>query len=122
MGEDGGTVELSCDYRVTSKSDVLECSVFGARPAPVVSWFDSETGVAVNDITTSQSDRPDGTYDTTVELRIGILELREDINFTCSATGPAVNGTSSVVVRVTYSISGNHENPSHVVCCYSLKS
>ena len=76
----------------------LNCKVTGFKPNISLEWRkDGESISLLND--PRQSTLEDGTFERTITISVDAKE-EVDQNFTCSATGIAVNGSSAAVITV----------------------
>ena len=89
----------------------LECSVIGVKPLVVLVWTTSGMENTLDQFVAAISEKqPDGTWNVGAKLRIPIGDIGEDanmLNFTCTATGAAVNGMVNETVYVSVSTDSN---------------
>ena len=76
----------------------LECKVTGFRPNITLDWT-ADGRVLSPSGQPSQKELPDGTWERVVTVGV-IAKKAEDQNFTCVASGAAMNGTEYAYVTV----------------------
>ena len=76
----------------------LDCKVSGFKPNISLEWLNSEH--VLQPLTRStQTSLPDGTYEQSITISVDST-LYEDQNYTCRASGLAMNGTASAMITV----------------------
>ena len=98
-----------CSLHIDASQDKfdLTCIVVGARPQVSLQWIQSEEEIGIEDNATSSYGIIDGTWNTTVIMRHKTNEIGKGANFTCIATGEAVNGTANKTVLVVTNTNSN---------------
>ncbi|XP_072175651.1 uncharacterized protein [Diadema setosum] len=86
----------------------LDCRLTGFKPNVSLLW--SKSGRALSPVRSSQHTSPDGTFERFETITVTASHDKEQ-NFTCTAIGDSVNGTSSKVITAL-PLTENKNNPS----------
>ena len=92
---------IACAYNITTTQQTfdLDCTVRGGKPYVSISWEEDKKNYAISE-QLMMTDRPDGTFDWTVRLKVNASILQTKSSFVCTAQGIAVNGTASGTITV----------------------
>ena len=116
--------EYSTNYNVVKGQDgcivtlpnglqrfMLDCVVIGAKPQISFIWMrNGEEKMTENETSSLHLIQSDGTFHSTVSLRLDISKIEDGENFTCIAAGIAVQGTERQTAYIYVDTSSHGES------------